>query len=587
MDDVEGQQLVAGLRRFGAEATGVEAKRAASKLPDSTKESVVAFSNSSAGGTVILGLDEADDFRPLGVADPGKLQADFASMCSEEIHPPIRPELSLVQVDGATLVVAEVPPLPKEQRPAYVKTRGMDRGSYIRVGESDRRLTSEEVQQLLAERGQPVFDREPVPDTSVENLDPEMLGRYVQRLRETQAHLFDKESDDTLLAMTNVTCRDRDGSVTLTLAGLLAMGRYPQQFFPQLNATLVVYPDAEGVTSAEGVRFLDNVRLDGPIPVMVREAMAGIRRNMSRRALVTGEGRRDIYDYPPEALREVVVNAMVHRDLSPGARGTQVQIEMYPDRITFKNPGGLFGSVDITQLGEAGTSSARNGTLLKMLEDVLIPGEDKAICENRGSGIRSVKAAMRAAGMTPPDFKDSVTAFTVTLPNHALFDQVTVEWLSQINQEGLKDSQATALAMMRRGQVFDNSTYRAATGNQDSHSARMELQDLVARELVVQTGTRGSTKYSLSEYATAVGTQGARARAVRPDRRRQITGLLAVHGALSKTDISNRLGISPKTVEHYLRQLKQEGVVEANDAGRGKKFTTYSLGNLGDEVPLF
>ena len=137
---------------------------------------------------------------------------------------------------------------------------------------------------------------------------------------------------------------------TVSLGGLLALGSYPQEHFPQLMVTFVHYPTEIGPQASE--RFLDNVTLEGPIPVMVRDTLAAIRRNMSRRAIIGGAGRRDVWEYPETALREAVVNALVHRDLSSGARGTQVQIEMYPDRLVIRNPGGLFGPVTVDNLAK-------------------------------------------------------------------------------------------------------------------------------------------------------------------------------------------------------------------------------------------
>lgn len=81
--------------------------------------------------------------------------------------------------------------------------------------------------------------------------------------------------------------------------------------------TLVHYPTATGVQSIAGERFLDNVALEGPIPVMARDTLNAIRRNMSRRAVIAGVGRQDIWEYPETALREAVVNALVHRDRYP------------------------------------------------------------------------------------------------------------------------------------------------------------------------------------------------------------------------------------------------------------------------------
>jgi len=580
----EAGSLIAALRKFGAEATSIEAKKAEGGLPKSARETLSAFSNSPGGGTLILGLDEAADFAATGLNDPAKMAADLASMCREDLQPPLQPEIDVLDFEGRPLLVAEIQELPKAQKPCYVKSLSMVRGSYLRVGESDRRLTSEEVQQIVADRGQPLFDHEVVMEASVSDLDAQAIESYIGRVREKNPRVFRGESQDVILRMTKVFAKGSDGKKHPTLAGLLALGRYPQQFFPQLNVTFVHYPTTSGDSTQTGIRFLDNVSIDGSVPVMAAEALTAIRRNMTRRALITGEGRRDMWEYPPEALREAVVNALVHRDLSPGSRGIQVQIEMYPDRLRVMNPGGLFGAVDIDRLGEEGRSSARNGLLMKLLEEVRVPDEDRTVCENRGSGIRAMMAALRHAGMSPPRFKDGTTTFDVVLPSHTLLDDETVQWLQLLGREGLRDSQCTALALMRRGEVMDNSRYRAATGIADSRVATFELQDLVARELVSQSGTRGGARYTLSRYAQAA--QPGRRR-IRPDRKRQIRELLLLHGNLSKSQIAELLPLNPKTAEHWLRTLKAEGTVEATEPGRGSRHTRYRLTETARQMSLF
>ena len=99
--------------------------------------------------------------------------------------------------------------------------------------------------------------------------------------------------------------------------------------------------------------------VDGAIPVMLEQALAVLRRNMSRRAVVRDLGRSDVWEYPETALREAIVNALVHRDLSDASKGAQTQIEMYPDKLVIRNPGGLFGPVSVARLGEEAISSSR------------------------------------------------------------------------------------------------------------------------------------------------------------------------------------------------------------------------------------
>jgi ATP-dependent DNA helicase RecG len=257
---------------------------------------------------------------------------------------------------------------------------------------------------------------------------------------------------------------------------------------------------------------------------------------------------------------------------------------MYPDQLRIMNPGGLFGAVDITRLGEERVSSSRNSLLLRLLEDIPAPHERRTVCENRGSGIRIMCAQLAQAGMSPPEFKDKVTSFEVALPNHTLFDEETMEWLSLLGGDGLKDTQRTALALMRRGTVLDNAKYRAAAGISDSRVATAQLQDLVARELIEQAGTRGGARYRLSEYATSLASPDD-IRKVRPNRRRQILQLLSLRSELSKTEISGLLNINPKTAEHWISRLKKEGLIEATETGRGNKNTRYRAVPYQEDMP--
>lgn len=572
MEQVEAAALIEYLRAFGSEDASIEAKTATSALPASVLETLSAFANSPGGGTLILGVDQGANFAVTGVNDVAKLQHDLASQARDTMTPPLQPSIHMHSVEGANVIVADVPELPRSQKPCYITSKGIQKGSYIRVADGDRRLTTVEVNQLIAERGQPRFDHELVEDAEVEDLDPTAVQNLIARLRDRSPRIFGTEQDLTILKMLNVLKTDKAGDLRPTLGGLLSLGRYPQQFLPQLCLTFVHYPTQSGEPTGV-TRFLDNVRIDGSIPVIATEALAVIQRNMSRRAMVDAAGRQDVWEYPPEALREAVVNALVHRDLSPGNRGTQVQVEMFPNQLRILNPGGLFGAVDISRLGDEGVSSSRNALLLKLLEDVYVPGSTRTVCENRGSGIRTMRAEFARAGMRPPEFADQITSFRVTMPNHTLFDEDTIQWLGLIGPEGIKDTQRTALAVLRGGQVMDNARYRAVTGLSDSRAATAELQDLVARELVEQTGTRGGARYSLSDYARNI--DAAEGKRVRPNRQKQVLDLLSLRRELSKAEVSTLLHINPKTAEHWLGRLKKEGHIIA--VGSGPKNTRYQL----------
>jgi ATP-dependent DNA helicase RecG len=555
MLDAELAEITANLRILGADITDVEVKNSGGGLPKSLRETLSAFSNTH-GGVVILGLDEGQGFVPVGLPNPAKLAADLGSMCSSEMEPAIRPLIQIHQFEGKQVVVAEIPELDPAQKPCFYIGAGMTKGSFVRVSDGDRHLSAYEVQIMLSSRGQPRDDEQAVPGTGIADLAQASVDALIARLRTSRPYAFQDLDRLAVLRRSKVLVPGHDGQDAVSLAGLLALAAYPQEQFPQLMITFVHYPTATGAQSAAGERFLDNVAIEGPIPVMARDALAAIRRNMSRRAVIADAGRQDIWEYPETALREAVVNALVHRDLSSSARGTQIQVEMYPDRLIIKNPGGLFGPVTVDSLGEEGISSARNATLIKLLEDVPLPGETRTVCENRGSGIRSMLDALLTAGMSPPQFEDRISSFVVTFPNHTLLSEETLQWITGLGEHGLTDSQCVALAMLREEEGLDNRAYRTATGV-DSRVATAELQDLVARELVTQTGTRRWAQYRLSPRLV-FRASGA---SLRADRRPALLAALA-DATLSRAELAAQTGLNDQTVRRWLTIMREDGTIE-------------------------
>jgi ATP-dependent DNA helicase RecG len=552
MLDAELAEIVDNLRTIGADIADVEVKTAQGGLPKSLRETLSGFANTR-GGVIVLGLNEARGFVATGLSDPARLAADLGSMCSEDMEPPLRPLIKVHDFEGAQVLVAEVPELDPAQKPCYSRGTGISKGSYVRVSDGDRRLSTYEVQMMLSSRGQPRDDEQPIQSVGLDHLDSTIVDALVARLRISRPYAFKDLDRLAVLRRAKVLVSGNGGEDVASLGGLLALGRYPQEHFPQLMITFIHYPTETGGRST--VRFLDNVTLEGPIPVMVRDTLVAVRRNMSRRGFIEGAGRQDVWEYPETALREAVVNALVHRDLSASARGTQVQVEMYPDRLVIRNPGGLFGPATVDNLGEDGISSARNATLIKILEDVPLPGETRTVCENRGSGIRAMLDSLLAAGMSPPEFNDKISSFVVVFPSHTLLSEEVIGWIGGLGEEGLTDSQCIALAILRQEGILDNRAYRHATGV-DSRVATSELQDLVARELVTQIGTRRWVRYQPSWRVTS-----AKGQPVRADRRPE---LLAAFGneILSRSELVTRTGLSDQTVRRWLKIMREEGSVE-------------------------
>jgi ATP-dependent DNA helicase RecG len=568
-------ELITRLQAGLGEMQVTEAKRARREVPADLSETLSAFSNTAEGGVILLGIDERSGFSVTGVEDLPRVAERVVQVCRDEMEPSLAPLVSSEDVDGQHVLVVEVPELTPAQKPAYVKSRGLVNGAFLRVGGTNRRLTNYETSVLLANRGQPRDDQAIVLDASRDDLDADLVAMLVGRVRQRRGPSFGGVDDATVLRRLGVL--GADGRPTL--AGLLALGSYPQQFFPQLDITFAFYGRGDREPLADGTRFLDSSSFDGPMPVILEQALQRIRINMRHRAVIHGAGRTDIPDYPEAALREALANALMHRDYSGPAQGTQIRVEMFPDRIEIESPGGLYGPVS-TEALQAGdpVSSSRNASLAKLLEDVVGP-DGQAIAENRGSGVVTMQRALRDAQLAPPEFEDQVRRFIVRFSNATLVDDDTRAWIASLEQRNLSDRQVAALALARRDVSLTNARYRALTGC-DAAVATRDLGDLRDRGLMIRAGSasRRATWTLAPEYRRDRSSDRAElpGRLTAEGRRNQIRRLLEL-GDRSSSELVDATGLSKPSVLNYLNDLRKAGEVEPTSAKIKSPATRWRL----------
>ena len=404
MDHVSILRLIAELRRRHGELEGVEAKAAHTGTPADLFKPLSAFANRAGGGILLFGLDEDAGFKAVGVGNPRKLQEDLSGLAAQ-MEPPLRPSFSVEEIEGGTLVAVEVPEVAFDQKPCYHRPHHLQEGSFIRVGNSTRRMSDYEIYSFISSRTQPTFDEEPVLRATMQDLDRAKLEKYIARRKEARpnAAYWDLPFEQILKQLQIVV--EVDGVLHPTLAGLLMFGIYPQIFELQL---FIAYLQFYGTTTTEeapsGERFLDNRKFEGTLDEMVDGAVSYVMANMRKGSLIRGVIRQDIPEYPEVALREAIVNALAHRDYSHFVRGSHIQVRMFADRLEVENPGGLYGRVTLDKLQEG--QSTRNRLLMHLMEDV-------HLVENRGSGIDAMLDAMQKRGLPAPVFEDRRTAFLV------------------------------------------------------------------------------------------------------------------------------------------------------------------------------
>ena len=415
-------ELIALMRLIGNDTQQCEVKECKRRISSTITDTLSAFSNGS-GGWIILGLSEKNGFTPVEDFNARAMQEALSQAC-EKMTPVVRPVIVTCPFEGANLVFARVDEMLPRDKPCFISERGPYEGSYIRTGDGDRHMTSYEVDRLIEEHLQPTYDLDVVHGATPDDFDPALVEGLLARVREQHPHVFaDRGDTDTLLDLqalrhddSQMPLRGVGGVLRPTLAGLLALGRYPQKYYPRLGITIAVFPG----TSRDDVfrgdeRLVAAKSIVGPIPVMIDDAVESLMHWIDAKKP----------DYPPVVLREAIANALTHRDYSPDARGTQVSISVFTDRIEISNPGGLYGTVTHDVLSNphpvtgVPSVSTRNQFLFTLLESTPYLGGGFVNPEG-GDGYQHIAATLREAGIEPATTVNDINTFTMTITRHRI-----------------------------------------------------------------------------------------------------------------------------------------------------------------------
>ena len=373
--------------------------------PEQLAKELVAFSNFD-GGMVLLGVE--DDGTISGITRP-KLEEWVMTTCRDKIRPAIIPFYEVLRdvEPGKDVAVVKVPTGLNVQR-VWHNNRHID---YILVCTQSREPTTDELSRLFQQRGTFRAELRPVSGATFNDLDLRRLKDYFGRVRKQD----DIPADDDLAGwqtlLLNTELMAEDG---VTLSAVLLFGRNPSRFLPQSGIDAAAFPGTEKDYAA-----VERVKLRGPLtPLMneqaelveaglVEQAFDFVRRNTGTTAtLEDGVRRKERPAYPPEAIREVMVNALIHRDYLLSA--TDIELSVYSDRVEVISPGRLPNGITTTRM-RAGCRAARN----QLLKDVM---RDYGYLEHMGLGVpRKIVKCMLENNGTDPVLLEEDERFTVRL----------------------------------------------------------------------------------------------------------------------------------------------------------------------------
>jgi len=432
------------------------------------------------GGTLIVGVRERviagrAVTQIEGIADPKRALDHLytaATLCSPrfDLLPPEQ-----VEVEGRRVLVVTVP---EGLRDAYsVEGRFVARGGSFR-----RTLDADEIRALLHRRGRFAYDMTIVPGATRAHLDEERARAFAARFTSGGDMALDDLLEARYLLARPPT--DPAGPRVPTVAGLLLLGRYPQQFLPQARVAVVRYA---GPTMGE--RFLAR-ELDGPLPAQLDAAAAWLATTMLHAVELKGFGRRDVDEYPLDSLREIVLNALVHRDYL--ATGDRVRIYLFSDRCEVVSPGTLPGPMRLDNLLTERWS--RNGTLVQGLTAW-------GIMEELGYGLNRVMRQFAAEGLPPPEFSQTDATFVVTLRGHGarMREEVAPPQVIAVAPPLRKSRAARQAWILDHLRTVGPLTVREVVTAQviSEDTALRDLRDLIDQGLVIARGETNNRHYVL------------------------------------------------------------------------------------------
>jgi ATP-dependent DNA helicase RecG len=437
------------------ENSGIEFKRDTEDNRALAKE-LVAFANLQ-GGRVLLGVEKNRTVCGLTRFDPGtvtggtprtydRLEEWIMQACRDKIRPEIIPYFEVIRdvEPGRDVAIVEI----ERGWSAHQVWHDQHRTYYIRVGSLSREASPEELERLFQQRGAFRLETRPVSGSSIDDLDPRRLSEYFARVRsqsipseeppaewsegaEAESRREDesrwREIFDLRLRewregqrrvweslLVNTELLDSGERHPATVAGLLLFGKNPKRHLPQSGIDAAAYDGSEKDYAAR-----ERTSLRGPMVVLraadattvetglVEQAVEFVRRNTTVNAkLADGTRREERRDYPEEAVREAVVNALVHRDYLLSS--TDIELSVYSDRLEIISPGRLPNGIT-TERMRIGCRAARN----QLLKDTM---RDYGYLEHMGMGVpRKILKTMRESNGTEPDLIEDGERFIVRL----------------------------------------------------------------------------------------------------------------------------------------------------------------------------
>ena len=519
---------------FPSESQHVEWKEGIGR--EKIQKAIVAFSNAD-GGVVMVGvtdkgnligksLDEGtrkDLWQTIGnIRSPGRIELDTLAVGQKEI----------------TLIFVE------QRRQGVAQTS--DGTLVIRKGKQNLPLFDDELIVLMSQRKQDAFDTSPTR-WALADADSDLLSS-LRGVFEITRDLNGQDLADALEERGLVT--RQGGEFLLTKAGALFLVPDAPRELGKCYIEVFRHPDDSG-------EYDLRKEFGGTPSQQAKEAIAWIDEQLGFDLVIVGAKRHELKRLPSRALREVIANAVAHRDYQ--LSGSAIEIHLKPREVEVTSPGGFVAPVNSENIRDA--HIARNRTVINTLRAFDL-GEDA------GRGIKVIMEEMASDLRGEPTFQEKVNGFvTVRLPIESPVTPEERGWIQELeHQDRLLPNDRRVLIEAARGKLLANGTVCSLL-NIDSTHARQSLQRLRDAGFLEQVGKHGGARYRIAQnIQRPVGIDLSR------EELREVILDMAAKSRITNAMLQNRLGLLRHEVNYLLREMVNDGLLELRGAGRGAHY---------------
>jgi ATP-dependent DNA helicase RecG len=406
-------------------------------------KTVVAFAN-TAGGTIVIGVKDGTK-EIVGLSDALMEEEKVANAIADSIAPLLTPDIEIQTIRNKELIIIRIA---HGVGPFHIKSEGLEKGTYIRFGSTNRIVDHETLDSLRLLAKKIYFDELPNPRGKLHH------GSIIKAFDQ-----INKRSNDHTLENLGITAI-HSGKVMSTNGGILLFGENRMKLFPD---SLIRCGRFKGTTKE---KILDQLDIEEPLPFAIDIITGFIERNVRKEGRIGRIYREDILEYPPAAIREAVVNALLHTDYA--MTGCNIQIAIFDDRIEFWNPGGLpFGQT--IERAISGSSRIRNRVIARVFREL-------KIIEQWGSGLKKILETCKKQGLKTPSIEELNNQFRLTLYSSQV-EEIIIEPWGRMLLYYLKDNESIT------------STGAGKFWNVSNRTARHRLKQLQEEGFIVRIGT--------------------------------------------------------------------------------------------------